>query len=170
MTRALRTILQLLIVLLWALLCWRYRDLSWGELALQGAFFAALLLMVSALGSRFVSGDYELPPACAERVSAIVMLAGLGLPLLMWSPGPLLILPLWWGLLMAYLTHPAGSDFAGLRQHFRALGQQGSGVVSSLKRATIAFAFWPVFVPKAIWVWGFLLLAALWLLRGALPA
>lgn len=165
MTRWIRSFLQLLILALGGFLLWRNRALPWPNLALLAAFLCGLFLMASMLGSRFAKPDYPWAQ-CTEKVSVVIALVGLGLPLIMWSPWPLVLLPAWWGLLIAYLTHPAGSDFQAARQYFRDLGAQASAPSMFAKRGAFIVAFWPVFIPKGIYFWGLVLLGSVWLLRN----
>lgn len=168
MTHWIRSLLQLLILLLGGFLLWRYRDMPWGSQLLLATFFLGLFLFASVLGSRYTQPGYEWPPSFTENTAWLVSSVGLGLPLLTWSPWPLFLLLAWWAFLIAYLLHPAGSDFHPAKRYFLGLGSQACKPAVFARRCAFIAAFWPVFIPKAIWFWASLILGGLWLLRDFL--
>jgi hypothetical protein len=165
MTFWIRSALQLLILSLGGFLLWRYRDLPWGNLMLLATFFGGLLLFACVVGTRYTKPDYELSSSFIENTALLVSSVGLGLPLVTWSAWPLLLLLAWWVLLIAYLIHPAGSDFHLAKQCFREAKEQARAPGMLVRRGAFAVTFWPVLIPKAVWFWGFLLLGGAWVLR-----
>jgi hypothetical protein len=164
MTFWIRSALQLLILSLGGFLFWRYRDLPWSSLMLLTALFSGLLLFASVLGTRYTETDYVLPPSFTENTALLIAGAGLSLPLVTWSLWPLLLLLAWWALLIAYLIHPAGSDFNPAKQYFRRLRAQALTPPVLARRGAFVVTFWPLFIPKAVWFWGLLLFGGAWVL------
>lgn len=168
MTSWIRRLLQLLILSFGGLLLWRYRDMPWSSLMLLAIFFLGLFLFASVLGTRYVRPDYEWPSSFTDNAALLVSGTGLGLPLLTGTPWALFLLLAWWILLVAYLIHPAGSDFQSAKQYFRDLGTQTEGRSALVKRGAFIIAFWPVFISKTVWFWGSLVCGGAWLLRDSL--
>lgn len=166
MTRALRTTLQLLIVLLWAFLLWRYREHSWGRLFPLSVLFLGLFVLAGALGRNAFVQAYGRQIFYGVHATLLLVLAILASQRLDWIWVLPLVLCIWWGLLMAYLASPALDDFPLERAYFHELGQAPQAL---LMRGIFILAFWPIFVSKAVYFWGLLLISGLWLLRDYWP-
>jgi hypothetical protein len=163
--RIVRSALQLLILLMWGLLLWRNQDQSWTGLAWLCAFFGGLLLLASMIGSRYLTPEYERPAFYTQTLVLVVCVVGLVLPVVIGSLVPLLLLLAWWALLICFLIEPATGTFEWEKSYFQSLGQKDSGALLLLKRSAFVFAFWPIFIPKAIYFWGLILAGSAWLLR-----
>lgn len=72
-------------------------------------------------------------------------------------------LAIWWGFMIAFLAHPVAGQFKEEKEIFRSLPSDENSLLSRLYKHAFAFLYAPIFVKKEYYFWGFLVIAALYL-------
>ena len=160
----LRGILQLCILGLFAASLAIYQPTEFISIAGVCFFFGALFAATFLLGTGAAEKLTERRIFLAFESFALILVVGgvlskTGNPIL----ALIVALVVWWGFMIAFLAHPVAGQFKEEKEIFRSLSSNENSLPSRLHKYAFAFVYAPIFVKKDYYFWGFLVVAALYL-------
>lgn len=160
----LRGILQFCILGLFGASLAIYRPTEFTSIAGVCFFFGVLFAATFLLGTGAAEKITERKMFLAFESFALIVVVGGVLS----KTGNLflaliLAIAVWWGLMLAFLAHPAIGQFKEEKELFQSLPSKEGSLLSRLHKFAFAFFYGPIFVKKEFYFVGFMALAVLYL-------